>query len=58
MITIDAVKNEISADLSDEEIEGRRKKWKAPALKVKSGALYKYAKNVATASEGCVTDKI
>jgi dihydroxy-acid dehydratase len=30
--------------------------WKAPPLKATSGTLYKYIKNVTSASEGCVTD--
>ena len=57
IITIDAKNNELSVDLSSEEIESRRKNWKNPELKVKSGALYKYARDVSSASEGCVTDK-
>ncbi|MCH4823711.1 dihydroxy-acid dehydratase [Gramella lutea] len=56
-ISINAETNTIQADLSDEEIEKRRKTWKAPAFKVKGGVLYKYAKMVASASEGCVTDE-
>jgi len=57
-ITIDAEKNTISAALSETEIDTRRKTWKAPELKAKRGVLYKYAKTVSSASEGCVTDKI
>ncbi|MDC6386375.1 dihydroxy-acid dehydratase [Flagellimonas taeanensis] len=57
-ITIDAVKNTINMDISDEELEKRRKEWKQPELKVKSGSLYKYAKTVSSASKGCVTDLI
>jgi dihydroxy-acid dehydratase len=30
---------------------------KQPELKVKKGVLYKYAKTVTTAAEGCVTDE-
>jgi len=56
IITIDAENNTIDVDLSDEEIERRKLLWKAPALKVQSGVLYKYAKQVASASKGCVTD--
>lgn len=56
-ITIDAEANTIIADLSDAEIAKRRAAWKAPELKVKRGVLYKYAKSVSTASEGCVTDR-
>lgn len=57
-ITIDAVKNTINMNISDEELEKRRKEWKQPELKVKSGSLYKYAKTVSSASKGCVTDMI
>ncbi|MFT5618293.1 MAG: dihydroxy-acid dehydratase [Arenicella sp.] len=55
-ITIDAETNSIKAHLSDSEIAERRKKWIAPPLKVSKGALYKYAKLVSSASEGCITD--
>lgn len=57
IITIDAVANTLSVDVSDAELASRRASWKAPALKVTKGILYKYAKSVASASEGCVTDK-
>ncbi|MGB3144833.1 MAG: dihydroxy-acid dehydratase, partial [Maribacter sp.] len=57
IITIDAEKNEISVNLSDEEITSRRKEWKQPDLKVKKGSLYKYARTVSSASQGCVTDE-
>ena len=55
-ITIDAEDRILNVDLSDDELENRRKTWKAPELKYRSGALYKYSKLVSTASEGCVTD--
>ncbi|TVR15719.1 MAG: dihydroxy-acid dehydratase [Balneolaceae bacterium] len=55
-ITIDADDRILNVELTDDEIENRRKNWKAPDLKYSSGILYKYAKNVSTASEGCVTD--
>ena len=58
IITIDAEANTLSVDLSDEELNRRRAAWKAPELKVKRGSLYKYAKTVSSASEGCVTDEI
>ncbi len=58
MITIDAEKNSISVALSDEELNRRRKAWVRPPLKVKRGSLYKYAKTVSSASEGCVTDEM
>jgi dihydroxy-acid dehydratase len=56
-IRIDADKRTLNVELPENEIEERRKKWKAPELKVKSGSLYKYAKLVSTASRGCVTDE-
>ena len=58
IITIDAEKNTISLDISDAELQQRKSNWKQPDLKVKKGSLYKYAKTVASASQGCVTDEI
>jgi len=58
VITIDAEKNSISVALSDDEIKSRRTNWIQPALKVRKGSLYKYAKTVSSASQGCVTDEI
>lgn len=55
-ITIDAKKNSIHAHLFSDEIKNRKREWKKPEPKVKSGYLYKYAKLVSSASEGCVTD--
>ena len=57
IIEIDAVNNRIHLNISDEEIARRRAAWIQPALKVTSGALYKYAKLVKDASLGCVTDE-
>ena len=57
VITIDAEKNTIDFEVSDEEMEKRRVNWTEPALKPKRGVLYKYAKTVSCASEGCVTDE-
>lgn len=57
VIEIDAKKNTISLKVSDEEIFERKKNWKRPALKAKNGILYKYARQVKTAAEGCVTDE-
>ncbi len=57
IIEIDSVKNTITLKVSDEEIDQRRNKWKQPELREKKGILYKYAKYVKTAAEGCVTDE-
>ncbi|MBP8193225.1 MAG: dihydroxy-acid dehydratase [Chitinophagales bacterium] len=56
-ILIDAVNNTIDVLISEEELNARQSTWKAPALKATSGVLYKYAKTVSSASEGCVTDE-
>jgi len=56
IIVIDAKNNTLHVKLSENELEMRRSKWRQPELKVKSGVLYKYAKCVSNASEGCVTD--
>lgn len=56
LIEINAVNNTITLKVSDEEIQKRRENWVKPDLKVKNGVLYKYAKTVADASQGCVTD--
>lgn len=56
-VTIDAEQNRIDLHVSDEELESRRASWVAPPLKAKRGTLYKYIKNVKSASEGCVTDE-
>jgi dihydroxy-acid dehydratase len=57
IIEIDVAKNKITLKVPDEEIAARRKNWKQPELKAKNGILYKYAKQVKTAAEGCVTDE-
>lgn len=56
IIEIDAVNNSINLKVDEATIAARRAKWTQPALKVSKGVLYKYAKTVADASEGCVTD--
>jgi dihydroxy-acid dehydratase len=57
VIVIDATTNTINLKISDEELAYRRSEWKQPALKATKGLLYKYAKTVSTAAEGCVTDE-
>ncbi|WP_046743287.1 dihydroxy-acid dehydratase [Kordia zhangzhouensis] len=57
IITIDAETNTIQLEVSDEELQERKKQWKAPELKFERGVLYKYAKTVSSASKGCVTDE-
>jgi dihydroxy-acid dehydratase len=56
-ITIDGKNNEIDVDVAEQEFAVRRANWVMPAYKATRGTLYKYIKNVKTASEGCVTDE-
>jgi dihydroxy-acid dehydratase len=56
-ITIDANQRRIDVALSDQELATRRARWQAPAYQATRGTLYKYIKNVKSASEGCVTDE-
>ncbi|MDA1212005.1 MAG: dihydroxy-acid dehydratase [Planctomycetota bacterium] len=56
-ITLDAVANRIDVSLSDDDLAKRKAAWKAPDYKFTRGTLYKYIKNVKSASEGCVTDE-
>ncbi|MEJ2107956.1 MAG: dihydroxy-acid dehydratase, partial [Acidiferrobacteraceae bacterium] len=56
-ITIDAVKNTLDVDLSEQELEERRAAWTMPPYKAKRGTLFKYIRFVKNASEGCVTDE-
>jgi dihydroxy-acid dehydratase len=55
-VTIDATACQITMDVSDAEIEARRRAWQAPPLKAAGGVLAKYIRTVRSASEGCVTD--
>ncbi|NCT10673.1 MAG: dihydroxy-acid dehydratase [Flavobacteriia bacterium] len=55
-IRISAEDNTINVLISEEELAKRKANWIAPALKHNKGILYKYAKTVASASKGCVTD--
>jgi len=56
-IELDATKNTITLKISPEELAKRKAAWKQPALKATKGLLYKYAKQVKNAAEGCVTDE-
>jgi dihydroxy-acid dehydratase len=56
-ITADALKFDLSVDLSDEELSTRRAEWKQPPPPIKDGYLWKFHKLVNTASLGCVTDR-
>ncbi len=55
-ITIDANKRVLTLDVSKTDLAARLAKWKAPKPRYTRGVLAKYAKQVATASQGAVTD--
>ena len=57
IIEINAEKNTLDVHLTEAELADRKAQWQAPPLKFSSGVLYKYIKNVSTASDGCVTDE-
>lgn len=56
-VTIDATTQRLDMDVTEAELASRKQGWKAPAFKATRGTLYKYIKNVKSASEGCVTDE-
>ncbi len=57
MVTIDAGQRLLSVAVSEDEMVRRQEQWSMPPYKARRGTLYKYIKNVADASSGCVTDE-
>lgn len=57
LIEIDAMNNTIHLAVNEDVLAKRKLNFIQPELKVKSGVLYKYAKLVKDASQGCVTDE-
>ena len=56
MITLDAIKGEISVDLTDEVLAARKANWKGARETIySSGALWKYAQLVGATNKGAVT---
>ena len=55
-ITIDAQSNEIILHVNSEELTARKQNWRPPIMKYNRGVLHKYARNVSSASTGCLTD--
>lgn len=56
IIEIDIPEYRINVQLSDEELEARRAAWNAPAPKVTSGWLARYAKLVGPSSKGAIME--
>jgi dihydroxy-acid dehydratase len=57
-VTIDAERNAITVDVSEEDLARRRAGWKMPPYKAERGTLAKYIRLVKNASTGCVTDEL
>lgn len=55
-ITLDINAYKITLEVSDEELERRRAAWKAPAPKVTTGYLARYAKLVSSADKGAILE--
>ena len=55
-IRINSSKRTIQLEVSNKEINLRRKKWKQPSQKHLNGAMYKYSLLVSSASDGAITD--
>ncbi|MFA4910452.1 MAG: dihydroxy-acid dehydratase [Desulfobacteria bacterium] len=54
VIEIDIPNKRLILKVSDEEIERRKRGWKAPEPKIKEGYVYRYSKLVTSASTGAV----
>src|SRR5579885_1090821 len=55
MIVIDIESRSIQVEISSDEMDARRREWKAPEPKYASGVFAQYAKLVGSAAEGAVT---
>ncbi len=54
-VVVDAAGKSLVVEVSDEELEKRRKQWKPRKTQYPTGVLNKFAKLVSSASEGAVT---
>jgi dihydroxy-acid dehydratase len=54
VIAIDIPAKKLTLEVSDEELNRRRRDWKAPEPRIKEGYLSRYAKMVTSASTGAV----
>ena len=55
-VTIDAERRLLQLEVPDADLAKRRKAWTPPKARYTAGVLYKYAKQVSSASIGAVTD--
>ncbi|KAB2623195.1 dihydroxy-acid dehydratase [Pyrus ussuriensis x Pyrus communis] len=57
IINVDIANKRLDVQLTDQEMDRRKKNYIPPPYKANRGILYKYIKNVQPASKGCVTDE-
>lgn len=57
IIELNVATKQMTLKIAEEEIAKRKVNWHQPALKATKGILFKYARQVKDASEGCVTDE-
>jgi dihydroxy-acid dehydratase len=57
-IEIDVKKHQINLLVDDKTLAIRRSHYKAPKSRATNGVLFKYAQQVKTAADGCVTDEV
>jgi len=57
-ITIDVEQRRLDVALNDTQLSDRLSRWQAPKSRYSSGVLAKYARLVADASHGAITDRI
>jgi len=56
VITIDAIKGELSVDLTEDELARRKEAWAGPRETIyASGAVWKFAQMVGSTRKGAVT---
>jgi len=53
-ILVDIPEGKVKVDLSEEELNMRKKDWKEPPPKIKDGYLFRYSQLVSSASKGAV----
>lgn len=57
IIEIDVKNHSINLMIDEATLARRKSNWKQPKLNARNGILLKYAKQVKTAADGCVTDE-
>ena len=57
IIELNVATKQMTLKIAEEEIAKRKVNWHQPALKATKGILFRYARQVKDASEGCVTDE-